>query len=961
MSMSRGPDAGDAFDTGLDDRPDTRSLQQQVKELKHLNRQLKSDLSRTQKQYDAILNEVAATEKVHQENGSLRQQVAELKARNEDLHRRLEISTQANSDLNARLQKSTGSPVGQTDMTDLESQLRELQQASRAELDQFKQTMKDNNANYARLQSDQALLKSQLSRIVSAAQVYFRSEFANAASLLDFLMHPPAPPTSESSAAIGPELEQQLRKARSRLANETKQRKQLELEVLELRKAAETDTLNHSNKLAEFQESLRDHMNERKRMEQEHQKAISELQGQLRQQRNTKSLSTQTMITDIGFSALEKQSLQDELHKRNDKITQLEEKVRDLTTQIADRAVELDAVTKQAKKANSQTGQLAKELRGAQKAVSGLESDVGALKKENDQRAANEASLKAQIADLEAGHAAAVERAQRDLELAHDKLRSQEEELERAISDRDRVLDEQAKLLANAEKLIQAKQKPAEPVPVLTIAQDEFEWDFGALPDDLIEILKNISENDGFSLEMRIKQSFAVVAKWLHNLEKAHEQDMGAANTEYESAKRELDDLTSALLNVVDGDDLDLNQLIAEVAKLKAANTKYEEQIDEFDRQHPVVFDQTTYDDLQAQIRLLQQRAKAFQAKSKRHKIELRECKAAFMRCRGQSEKGLQTIRAQYERAALKNDELQAQIDALHEANKAARAEIEQMQQHQDSDHDRSRVEFDAMLEDQSSRFDELQKQAADTISEQRDTIKKLERRANELEETARKLDVQLHEVLKKNEALCDKLNHSESRNRELEDVAGKSADLAELACEQRVDELQQKVDTLQLSVDRLQTELEGKNESVRTLSAQLDQEKFAKRKTSMKSQSRIDALEREKKLLEVQTKTKVMAIETDFTIQIELLRQKVDNERRTLYGFLAEQFQIYYDAKQPLDESVFKGIVGRVKNELERQRKQELAIRKMVKAKESQSTAEALMDMMMGLKTQPKGHLSYV
>jgi hypothetical protein len=69
---------------------------------------------------------------------------------------------------------------------------------------------------------------------------------------------------------------------------------------------------------------------------------------------------------------------------------------------------------------------------------------------------------------------------------------------------------------------------------------------------------------------------------------------------------------------------------------------------------------------------LQQQRAKAFQAKSKRRKIELRECKAAFLRCHGQSEKYLQTLRTQCEHAALKNDELLIEIDALHEANRTA-------------------------------------------------------------------------------------------------------------------------------------------------------------------------------------------------------------------------------------------------------------------------------------------------
>jgi uncharacterized protein YoxC len=229
------------------------------------------------------------------------------------------------------------------------------------------------------------------------------------------------------------------------------------------------------------------------------------------------------------------------------------------------------------------------------------------------------------------------------------------------------------------------------------------------------------------------------------------------------------------------------------------------------------------------------------------------------------------------------------------------------VKQDQKSDRDHSRAAFDAIFEDQSARFEAMQKEAADTSAEQWDTIKKLERRANECGETASRLDVQLPEVLKKNKALRDKLNDSKSRNCEFEDVASKSADLTELACDPRVDELQQKIATLQYNVDQLQTKFESKNELVRTLSAQLDQLNFAKRKRLMRLQSRIDALEHGKKLLEVEAKTRLMTMETDFTIQIELLQHKVDNERTALFDFLAEQFQMYYDGKQLLDETAFK------------------------------------------------------
>jgi hypothetical protein len=76
------------FENRLDDHPDMRSLQQQVKKLKHII-EIGSVSNAEAIRLDPANGH--SHRKFHQENGLLRQQLAKLKAQNADLHRRLEI------------------------------------------------------------------------------------------------------------------------------------------------------------------------------------------------------------------------------------------------------------------------------------------------------------------------------------------------------------------------------------------------------------------------------------------------------------------------------------------------------------------------------------------------------------------------------------------------------------------------------------------------------------------------------------------------------------------------------------------------------------------------------------------------------------------------------------------------------------------------------------------------------
>ena len=99
--------------------------------------------------------------------------------------------------------------------------------------------------------------------------------------------------------------------------------------------------------------------------------------------------------------------------------------------------------------------------------------------------------------------------------------------------------------------------------------------------------------------------------------------------------------------------------------------------------------------------------------------------------------------------------------------------------------------------------------------------------------------------------------------------------------------------------------------------------------------------------------KAQLMAVETKYSVIADEQRHKWEAEKRNLFCFFAQQFGSFFDAKQSLNEDSFKIIVNRIKNEIEKHKKQEQTIRKLLKARESQSTEDALADLVLSLHPQ--------
>jgi chromosome segregation ATPase len=928
----------DLSDQSFDDceETDIRKLRDELKILREENRELRSDLAEGQSRCEEVLATVAQAQKIHHENAALRQQVNEHNAQRESLVKRLEICTQANADLTARLEQSRNfQELSQkNEISSLEDEIRTLHSHAEADIAQRQEKIRELNEAMTRAQADCSLARTQLMKLVNVAEGYFRVEFKNPAALIEFLLHPSAhevaPVSTDHSA------ERKLKKAKGKLEGETNYRKQLELEILQLRQSLQTEVLNREALLTEFQDCVRTHAADVQKMEEQHEQAVSALRAQLKQSSTMRSISTQVIPLDDevkGSLLREKLDVTAELKHANDTISQLHNR-------IGEQAAMIEELTHATEKKQNKTERQAKELKDAHRTIRQLETDLEAASA--SRRLCESQQL--QITELQKRLSGETTKLNRALALANSEMASQENELKAAVSERNRlvaIVDQQWKLLEKADKTIAARPAPAEASFPIPIEQESIQWDFGTLPDDLIALLRGACDADGFPMSARLRTIFAIISKWITTLEVRHSTELRREQDARDDQQQDFNQFAGALMEVLEKRSLSTNDIISEVEQLQKTNLRLQQDMHEFQSDRPVIFDQVTYSKLQGTIAALQDENNQLSKKAKRQRSELRERKTAFHTICRQREADIQTLRAECERAQATIEQLHEEVTDLQDKNGSLRREISECQSAKDAENERSTAEFDAMLSEQATRFEELRVDSSTTIFQQKEAIAQLEGRVLELTESVRKVTRQLADSKEECDDLSQKLTESQLRNRKLERKVHDGTGRVDTVSDTEIEPEAKPPGLEQGAVQEGQ-----KDETIRRLTTQVERLELALKRSVSKSQSRIDRLEREKKVIEMQGKAKLMSCETEHTVQLGDLQRQWESEKLSLYAFLAEQFHVYFDPSHPLDDQEFRQIVGRIKNEFERQQKQELAYRKLVKAREGQTTAEALLDV---------------
>ena len=154
-------------------------------------------------------------------------------------------------------------------------------------------------------------------------------------------------------------------------------------------------------------------------------------------------------------------------------------------------------------------------------------------------------------------------------------------------------------------------------------------------------------------------------------------------------------------------------------------------------------------------------------------------------------------------------------------------------------------------------------------------------------------------------------------------------------------------------AVNDLNETLLEKEKQIDQLNQQLMNLKFENEKAQMSAESQIEALDRSKKLSDCQYKAKILSIESKHAIDLEEQKRNDEKDKRDLIQYFIKNFSSYSNMNDQLDEDAFKETVRKVKNQFDKCQKREIAIRKLIKAKDRESTDDALTQFIIRMHPQ--------
>ena len=123
-------------------------------------------------------------------------------------------------------------------------------------------------------------------------------------------------------------------------------------------------------------------------------------------------------------------------------------------------------------------------------------------------------------------------------------------------------------------------------------------------------------------------------------------------------------------------------------------------------------------------------------------------------------------------------------------------------------------------------------------------------------------------------------------------------------------------------------------------------------RKQKMKTDNEMKQLtakvDRERKLMETNYTAKRIQYETEMNQRLTEDHQRAEQEKRRICGFAAEAFKMFFDANASIDEKSYRNVIETACDELTKLTKSDAAVRRIVAARDGQTTEDAVAQVLM-------------
>ncbi|EAX93605.1 hypothetical protein TVAG_427270 [Trichomonas vaginalis G3] len=336
------------------------------------------------------------------------------------------------------------------------------------------------------------------------------------------------------------------------------------------------------------------------------------------------------------------------------------------------------------------------------------------------------------------------------------------------------------------------------------------------------------------------------------------------------------------------------------------------------------------------------------------------------------AKKKLKVLKSAYQEASEKSQQNQEEIlqenEALKEEMSRTEEEKKQISQHLTQ----IKVEFDKKdveLTKALTTIQELQEniqEAVDKIANE--TKAEIEQKSNELqmhldkataeiednkqkfaeyEQRAKEFQSTINSLKAENAKLSDQLKNQneEFENRERENM--KKFEEEKREAKQQFDAAIQHLNNQMAKQLEDITKMAADNTAIEqkmsTMKAAAKKVYADKKKAEDEAKFSQEQYERKRRLLEAQSRAKVIAAENFFNTKLEEEKMRHESETRKIYTFVAEAFKSFFNPSASFNERNFKAVIEQVSDELVRLTKSDENIRRMLGASEKQTTEDAV------------------
>jgi len=233
----------------------------------------------------------------------------------------------------------------------------------------------------------------------------------------------------------------------------------------------------------------------------------------------------------------------------------------------------------------------------------------------------------------------------------------------------------------------------------------------------------------------------------------------------------------------------------------------------------------------------------------------------------------------------------------------------------------------------------------------------------NELNSAQTLISSYEEQVTKQSKAICSLKANLDEKEKELDEARIESDTMQKVMLERFEIEKQNLSETYENAIldlknqcnshrqdlSKLSSQLVSSDNRIKELKSNILQLKRDNSKLEKEISTLVEQNDRDRKLCEAEIRGATIQAESAYSMKLNEIKSKWESEKRRLLSFTADEFKLFFNPQETMDERSFKSLISRAKEEISRLSKMDAAIRRMVGAAPRQPTEDAVAQVLVG------------